>query len=191
VESFSPVILRRAAIAIPAVLSLGALTAPEACALPDAQVALTSPAEQGFREGDVVPLTAEIRSTGDRALPPIPVVLFADGGPYAEWRLPQELARGESTTWELSWTGRRGAHRFLVTADPFNDIRESDETNNTASLDVQVAEAPRPFPWRALAGGSLAFLLGLAAGRFLRRLGRARRASSRPPQVEPDEPAAD
>ncbi len=90
--------------------------------------------------------------------------------PYAEWKLPAELQPEETAAWSLVWHATRGAHLLTATIDPLNEVVESSEANNSAFINLGVAEARDPFPWGAIAAGLGAFFAGAAAAVFLRRL---------------------
>ena len=165
-----------------AAAAIGSLSHLPASALPDAQVVGISAEGEDFREGDRVPLRVEVRNGGDQSLPPVPVALTVAGEPFAEWKLPRELAPGESVTWDLTWTAKRGGYVLVATADPFNDVMEADETNNSTFINLGAAESRREFPWAAAVSGAVAFAVGLAAGFALRR--------GRPVEGPPAEPTA-
>ena len=154
-----------------------------ALALPDAHLLRMTAKGSDFRGGDRVPMTVEVRSAGDVPLPPVPVTLTVDDRPYAEWKLPSDLAPNQTASWTLTWTATRGSHLIVATVDPLNDVSESDETNNSTFINLGAGEAPEPFPWPPVIAGLLSFLVSAGAAVLLRRLlpsrpTRARRIST-------------
>jgi subtilase family serine protease len=143
--------------------------------LPDAAVTLTA-GGSNLRAGDKVRLTIVVRNEGAAPMPPAPVALTADGRQSAEWAFPRELAPGESAEWRTTYVGTRGMHLLSVSVDPLDEVLESSRSNNTAFLNIGLADASPPFPWLALLFGVLFFALGMGAGGLLRRpdLGRSR-----------------
>ena len=147
-----------------------------AFAYPDAQLLRITAEGNELHDGDRVPMRIEIRNLGNDALPPSPVTLTIDDGPYAEWKLPDPLPPNNTAVWPLTWTATRGSHLIVATVDPLNDILESNEANNSAFINLGVAEAQRPFPWPAFAAGLVSFLVAAGAAFLLRRILPSRRA---------------
>jgi len=145
-----------------AALSLTLLSRVPALALPDAQLLRISAEGADFRQGDRVPLRIEVRNTGDTPLPPLPVTLTVDYEPYAEWKTPPDLPPGHTATWSLTWYATRGSFILQASVDPLNELRESDETNNTTFINIGAAEAPEPSPWPAIIAGLLSFAAAVA-----------------------------
>jgi hypothetical protein len=52
---------------------------------------------------------------------------------------------------------------MLATVDPFNDVVESNEANNSGFISLGVGGAPEPSPWPVALAGLGAFILGGAA----------------------------
>lgn len=171
--------IRRALTVAVAILALAPLAQDGALALPDARLTSISAEGMDLHEGDRVPLTIEVRNSGDAPLPPVPVSLSIDEVAYSEWRMPGELAPHESVTWELTWVATRGGHLLSATVDPLNDVVESDETNNSTFINVGAAERERSLRLSVPAVGVLAFLVGAGAAVLLRR--RRPRPKTRPP----------
>lgn len=145
--------------------------------LPDAHVGQIVVEGRGFAAGDDVPLEVEIRNQGQAPLPRTLVNLTADGAPYAEWTTPRELAPGESVTWKATYRGGRGMHLLVVTADPLNDIVESDQSNNSVFVNLGLEERGLQVTSASILAGLAAFLIGLAGGMWLRRPVREARAA--------------
>ncbi|MFB3882300.1 MAG: CARDB domain-containing protein [Armatimonadota bacterium] len=175
--------LRRICILLPVLI---AATCPcsSAAGLPDAAIARLAVKGANLREGDRVQLEVELANRGDAPLPPAPVILSVDDKPFTEWTPPAVLAPGTSALWSFAWVTQRGSHLIMAAADPLNDVAESDETNNSAFINVGVEEAREASPWPAAATGLGAFLVGFALAAVARRTlprseGGARRVDGR------------
>jgi hypothetical protein len=153
----------------PALLAIAALASP-AVALPDAAVARIAVGGTDLRDGDRVPVEVELANRGDRPLPPVPVVLNIDDEPYAGWKPSAPIAPGKSAIWSLLWSATRGSHLVVAVADPLNDVAESDETNNSAFVNVGVGDAREPSPWPVAIAGIAALLVGFGAAMMANRL---------------------
>jgi subtilase family serine protease len=55
-----------------------------------------------------------------------------------EERLVLTLAPGEERTYEFSWSPGPGSWKLVATVDPYDDVAESNETNNTMSKEVNL-----------------------------------------------------
>jgi subtilase family serine protease len=55
-----------------------------------------------------------------------------------EERLVLTLAPSEERTYEFSWSPGPGSWKLVATVDPYNDVAESNETNNTMSKEVNL-----------------------------------------------------
>ncbi|XVV00292.1 CARDB domain-containing protein [Actinosynnema sp. CA-248983] len=94
-------------------------------------------------ETDAITLSATVRNTGN-APAPASSVAFSLGGTSGTVPVPA-LAAGASETVAFD-AGRRpqGTHQATATVDPTNAVVEQDESNNTASAQVVVGQAPGP-----------------------------------------------
>lgn len=155
--------------------------------LADAELVHISLHGKNLHAGQRVKVSIDVRNAGTAPLPPVPVVLTAGGRPYAEWRLPRELAPGEQVTWGTTFAGARGMHLLVATVDPLDDALEANKGNNSAFINVGVGERKPPFPWVGVAFGALFFLIGLGAGGLLRLSPKAR--PRRPRARRPVRPA--
>lgn len=160
-----------AAIALFIALNSSAL----AYALPDAAVTGIDVAGRDFSQGDLLRMTVRIENQGSSSLPPVPVSIAIDGEHLAEWRASSDLAPGARAEWELTWSARRGSYVVSATADPLNDIAESNETNNVGFISIGVAEEPEPSPWPAALAGLSASVAAAVIGFAIQRY----RASAR------------
>ncbi len=150
-------------------LAAVALARGSAAALPDAAIARIAVKGADLHDGDRVPIEVELVNRGDSALPAVPVVVGVDDKPYGEWAPAAPLAPGKSAVWSFTWVAPRGSHLIVATADPLNDVAESDETNNSAFINVGVDTAREPSPWPAAAAGIGAFVVGFCAAAIARR----------------------
>jgi hypothetical protein len=87
------------------------------------------------REGQNVTITATVANIGYRAASSIGVRFAVDGVVQTPDRSITSLAAGGSASVSIQWRsqGKPGTHSVLVTVDPLNTIRESDETNNAGT----------------------------------------------------------
>lgn len=176
---------RALTIGLLAALALSPFTSAPTYALPDAQL-LRILAEGGdFREGDRVPLQVEVRNAGDTPLPPLPVTLTVDFQPYTEWQTPPDLPPAQTATWSTTWYATRGSFPFHATVDPFNELRESDETNNTTFINIGAGAAPEPSPWPAITAGLLSFAAAAGLGFLISTFLRPRRQAKTPSRPAP------
>jgi hypothetical protein len=86
-------------------------------------------------EGKSVVITARVANVGYRPAANITVRFAIDGVTQTPDRTISSLAPGASADVSVSWStkGRAGTHTVVVTVDPANKIRESDETNNAGT----------------------------------------------------------
>ncbi|TMC42620.1 MAG: hypothetical protein E6J23_11025 [Chloroflexi bacterium] len=87
------------------------------------------------REGQTVTITARVANIGYRAASNIGVRFAVDGVVQSPDRSIASLAAGATADVSIQWPsqGKPGTHTVLVTVDPKNTIRESDETNNAGT----------------------------------------------------------
>jgi len=160
-----------------------ALLPADVAAQPDAEVGGISVRGGGFHAGDRVPLTIEIRNTGNAPLPAVPVALMVDHRHYADWNTSRELGPGRSATWRLTYVGGRGMHLLVATVDPFDDAPDANRANNSAFVNLGLGEERPPFAWMTLLLGLVFFAAGAVAGVLLRRPER-RRSRRRPASAQ-------
>ena len=95
--------------------------------------------------GDIVEVSAIIHNNGSSPIQNFTVSFF-DGDPESGGVLigvdliTDTIQPGESATAQISWdtTGAGGNKQIYVKIDPFDQMPETDETNNTASVPVKV-----------------------------------------------------
>ena len=94
------------------------------------------------RQGDGVSITFRVLNRGAQGAAAYTVRLYVDGNETAE-RSFRALDAGANSTGKLVWQAARGNHTLRLAVDPSNEISERNETNNEASVDVEVG-APGP-----------------------------------------------
>lgn len=89
--------------------------------------------------GELVTLTAHVQNVGDLVTGPIAVRFDDDGVPIATVPVAADLIGGTSVTVTTSWTTPAvitTSHTIAAVVDPTGAIVETDETNNTTTLDA-------------------------------------------------------
>ena len=139
---------RIAALLIP-LLSSPALAAIDLEIKPE-DIQLSNPSPQ---EGEIVQITVTVHNVGDEPLPPaedVEVWLY-EGPPDDEdtLRIPTlntitELPPGGSGQINARWRARAGVKKLFARVDPENRFAEEDETNNQASIELNVEEFRPP-----------------------------------------------
>ena len=92
-------------------------------------------------EGDLVVLSANVTNTGNLNASDLDVQFCVDGVPFESKHI-WVPANGTNST-SATWLAVAGNHRMSVVLDPENKISETDETNNTANLNLAVNDRPR------------------------------------------------
>ena len=109
--------------------------------LPDLTVTNITFTNNKAREGDKVSVTGRVANIGYRTARNIGVRFTVDGAAQGSDQVIASLAPGAfaDVSITIATQGHPGTHTAVVTADPTNAIRESDETNNsgTATFFVQ------------------------------------------------------
>jgi hypothetical protein len=103
--------------------------------LPDLTVTSISPSPTAPREGQTVTITARVANVGYRTASKIGARFAIDGVVQSPDRSIGSLAPGATADVSVQWRsqGKPGTHSVLVTVDPLNTVRESDETNNAGT----------------------------------------------------------
>ena len=110
-------------------------------AKPDLLVeSITAANNKNVREGQKVTITATIHNAGAGAAPVSTTEFLLDGATILGLAATEEIPAGESRTVSVDWDTRgvRGGHTITVTADRVRTVDESDEDNNSKSVDVTV-----------------------------------------------------
>lgn len=95
------------------------------------------------REGNTVTISAMVQNTGSEEMKNVPVDIYVEPESAIRIVMPSIPGRGEagcSITWDSS--GCMGQHAVTVRIDPDNTIKETDDTNNTASASFNVINDP-------------------------------------------------
>jgi hypothetical protein len=98
--------------------------------------------------GSAVELKATIINRGQgRVLVPFSVILELDGEILTHQRISSRPGSGQRVEVSALWTATEGEHRARVRVDVFNDIDESDESNNVlaSTFEVRGLEGIRSF----------------------------------------------
>lgn len=65
--------------------------------------------------------------------------LLVDGLEVSRQAIPVPMAAGANATMQFNWVAEAGAHTILIALDPDATVLEGDETNNNASIPVNVS----------------------------------------------------
>ena len=107
---------------------------------PDLRVSSLSSSDPRPQEGKTVTLTARITNGGDRPAAVSQTEFRRDGTVVLGSVATPALAPGESATVSVQWNTKhqQGVHTIRATADANNAVPESDETNNSREITVDV-----------------------------------------------------
>jgi uncharacterized membrane protein len=90
-------------------------------------------------EGDLVQASVEVENLGETAAMDVYVQFYVDGTPLSQPVYLPELAPGASEAILGSWYANvTGLHAISVTVDSTNDVDETNEGNNEASVQINV-----------------------------------------------------
>ncbi|MGQ9582330.1 MAG: M20/M25/M40 family metallo-hydrolase [Thermoplasmatota archaeon] len=92
-------------------------------------------------EGEDVGLTVNITNTGNLNATGLEVRFCADGLPLVSKRV--DVPANGTASAEATWRAAAGTHRISVELDPGDELVETDESNNTAEVHVDVNDRPR------------------------------------------------
>lgn len=108
---------------------------------PDLRVTEISYQPANPMEGDEVAITAVVRNCGPEVAEAR--VEFEAGGTALGSGKVYHLGAGESGEMEITWdtSGQEGSYQIQAVVDPINDIKELDETNNSASTGITITSA--------------------------------------------------
>jgi subtilase family serine protease len=124
-----------AALLLPALAALAA----GAPTLPDLAVAELTATPSSPVPGGRVTLAATINNSGGSSAGRFVVAFLVDGDHVANMTV-RALAAGGATTVRATWTATAGHHTVKVLADAARAVNESRETNNNASLSVDIVQ---------------------------------------------------
>ncbi len=90
-------------------------------------------------EGDLVTIQLDVSNSGETTARDVYVQFFLDGLPYSQPLYLSSLEPGEVQNLSTSWTANlTGFHELSVKVDSTNDVDETIEDNNGASVQVHV-----------------------------------------------------
>ncbi len=114
----------------------------DSCRTPDLTLSASDIvfSENKVQGGDVVTITATIHNIGRGPASDVHVRFTDNGAQIGDVQTIASIPAGGTGTASVVWSVKHetGTRVIEVTADPANTIRESDETNNTASKSVTV-----------------------------------------------------
>ncbi|MBW3584005.1 MAG: hypothetical protein KY455_13005 [Euryarchaeota archaeon] len=90
------------------------------------------------RPGDLVRIRYQVRNVGDADAAGTDLLLGLDGETLVETQTGT-IAPGDALTFSAYWKATAGWHSITAVVDPYDDVRETSEQNNFASLKVDVA----------------------------------------------------
>ncbi len=91
---------------------------------------------------EAVTLEATVTNTGTSAVESVDVQLRIDEDTRVGTTTVEDLGPGKNRTVTMTWTATEGTHELTVTADPDDEIRETNETDNLATHGIPVGSAP-------------------------------------------------
>jgi PKD repeat protein len=92
-------------------------------------------------EDDDVNITVNVTNTGNLAAYDVEVEFLDNGFPFTSRTLDIPVNGSNTTT--VTWKAVTGAHNITIDVDPENNIVETDDTNNTAHVRIDVNDRPR------------------------------------------------
>ncbi|UCH88487.1 MAG: M20/M25/M40 family metallo-hydrolase [Thermoplasmata archaeon] len=92
-------------------------------------------------EAEDVEITVNVTNTGNLNADNMEVVFYDNGMQFASTRIRVEANNTNITT--TTWQPTVGSHNISVVVDPKNEIVETDETNNSASIILDVNDVPK------------------------------------------------
>ncbi|MDD1764901.1 MAG: hypothetical protein LUO84_00410 [Methanomassiliicoccales archaeon] len=112
--------------------------------------------------GDSVNLTAEVFNFGNKGATNVAVVFTVDGDRVGE-QMISYVPVNNSRSAKVTWVATVGHHIINITVDPTNQIVERNESNNRASISVDVTPVGGDFPvWIIVVGVAIPLVLALA-----------------------------
>ncbi|HUV24434.1 MAG TPA: CARDB domain-containing protein [Methanomassiliicoccales archaeon] len=92
-----------------------------------------------LKDGDQAVIAINVHNDGRVNASDVKVLLMLDGDEVANGTI-EEIVVNETASMSFNWTAEEGEHEIQVLLDPQNSTSELDETNNNASINVDVAE---------------------------------------------------
>lgn len=115
-----------------------------------------------IKVGDSVNLTAEVFNFGNEGATNVAVVFTVDGDRVGE-KIIEYVPVNNSRSAKVTWVATVGHHIINITVDPTNQIVERNESNNRASIGVDVKASVGDFPvWIIVVGVAIPLVLAVA-----------------------------
>jgi hypothetical protein len=115
-----------------------------------------------IKVGDSVNLTAEVFNFGNEGAENVAVVFTVDGDRVGE-QVISYISVNNSRAARVTWVATVGHHIINITVDPTNQIAERNESNNRASIGVDVKASVGNFPvWIIVVGVAIPLVLAVA-----------------------------
>lgn len=115
-----------------------------------------------IKSGDSVVLTAEVFNFGNEGATNVMVVFAVDGNQVGAQQFIPYIPVNNSREASVAWVATTGHHTLNVTVDPTSQITERSESNNRASLSIEVKAAGSGFPiWIIVAGVAIPLVLAV------------------------------
>lgn len=112
--------------------------------------------------GDSVNLTAEVFNFGNEGATNVAVEFTVDGDRVGE-QVISYVPANNSRAVRVAWIATVGHHIINITVDPTNQIVERNESNNRASISVDVKASGSSFPiWIIVVGVAIPLVLAVA-----------------------------
>jgi hypothetical protein len=121
-----------------------------------------------LKEGDQAVITINVHNDGRVNASEVKVLLMLDGDEVANGTI-EEIVVNETASMSFNWTAEEGEHEIQVILDPQNSTSELDETNNNASINVDVAEVGVIPGWYLWVTIIAILVVGMAVVYVLRR----------------------
>ncbi len=125
-------------LAIALIIPHESLSAQTSGSLPDLVVQSLTLSPETPHVGDTVHLTATIANTGRGNVSNSFAVVFRVDQMPIDQRTISGLLAHQTTTVETTWKAITGTHTIQVEADPFDEVVESDKTNNALQRTITV-----------------------------------------------------
>jgi hypothetical protein len=115
-----------------------------------------------IKSGDSVVLKAEVFNFGNEGATNVMVVFAVDGNQVGGQQFISYIPVNNSREASVTWVASTGHHTLNVTVDPTSQITERNESNNRASLSIEVKAAGGAFPiWIIVVGVAIPLVLAV------------------------------
>jgi hypothetical protein len=121
-----------------------------------------------LKDGDLAEINITVHNDGRVNASDVKVLLMLDGEELANGTI-EKIVVNETASLSFNWTAETGEHDIQVLVDPQNSTSELDETNNNASINVDV-EFVGAFPvWYLILGFIISLVIGIVVVTVLRQ----------------------